>query len=508
MAQQHRRPFLSKSRFVKGLQCHKALYLHTHNPELADPVPPSREAAFQVGFEVGELAQGLFPGGVLIPYDPDSYDGQVAQTKAEMEKGTEVLYEAAFSHDDVFVKTDILRLGRYGWELYEVKSSGSVKDYHVPDLAVQYYVLKGAGVAVTRACLVHVNTQYVRNGDIEPDKLFTIEDLTDTVRNMEDFVKGEVAKMREMLKGGLPSIDIGPYCTDPFDCDFYGHCWQHIPEDSVFDLRQKGVDKFELYRNGILHLKDVPLDILNGKQRQQAEFYIEKKEFTDTEALRDFLNKIRCPIYFLDFETYMVAIPLYDGTSPFQQVPYQYSLHYLEHEGGNLGHYEFLAEPNADPRGEVAANLCGQIPDSACVLAFNAPFEIRVLGELAGAFPRCKAKLERIIDNTIDLAVPFRSRQVYHWEMNGSYSQKVVLPLLVPGLSYEGMEVANGVMAMDAYFAMCGSKDPAEIAGIRSNLLKYCALDTLGMVKILERLQVITKSGESIKGKGEEDGER
>ncbi len=492
---------LSKSRFIQGLQCHKALYLHTHNPELADPVPPSREAAFQVGFEVGELAQGLFPGGVFIPYDPDNYDGQVARTKAEMEKGTEVLYEAAFSHDDVFVKTDILRLGRYGWELYEVKSSGSVKDYHVPDLAVQYYVLRGAGVAVSRVCLVHINNQYVRNGDLEPDKLFTIEDLTDTVVEMGDFVKAELAKMRETLKGEIPSTDIGPYCTDPFDCDFQGHCWRDIPEDSVFTLRDRGVDKFALYRNGIVRLKDVPLDTLNSRQRQQAEFFLGKKEFTDAEVLKSFLDRILYPLYFLDFETYMVTIPLYDGTSPYQQVPYQYSLHYLEHEGTVLGHYEFLAEPNVDPKKDVAANLCREIPDNACVLAFNAPFEIRVLRELAGTFPRYKAKLERIIDNTIDLAVPFRSRQVYHWEMNGSYSQKVVLPLLVPELSYANMEVADGMMAMDAYFTMCESKDPQEIAEIRSNLLKYCALDTLGMVRILERLQEIAKNGGSIKGK-------
>jgi hypothetical protein len=207
------------------------------------------------------------------------------------------------------------------------------------------------------------------------------------------------------------------------------------------------------------------------------------------------------PLYFLDFETYMVAIPLYDGTSPYQQVPYQYSLHYLEHEGAKLGHHEFLAEPNVDPREEVARRLTEEIPANACVLAFNAAFEIARLNELARAFPRYRDKLENIISNTIDLAIPFKRRQLYHWEMEGSYSQKVVLPLMVPELTYDGMEVGDGMMAMDAYFAMCGAKDPEEIARTRSNLLEYCKLDTLGMVRILDRLREIAKQGGSIKGK-------
>jgi len=303
-----------------------------------------------------------------------------------------------------------------------------------------------------------------------------------------------------MLKGDVPSTDIGPYCTDPFECDFHGHCWRHIPEDSIFTLRDRGVDKFALYRNGIVRLKDVPLDILNSRQRQQAEFFLTKREFIDTDALKSFLDTVRYPLYFLDFETYMVAIPLYDGTSPYQQVTYQYSLHYLEHEGAELRHREFLAEPNVDPREEIARRLTEEIPANACVLAFNAAFETARLNELARAFPRYRDKLENIVNNTVDLAIPFKRRLLYHWEMEGSYSQKVVLPVMVPELTYDGMEVADGMMAMDAYFAMCASKDPQEIASIRSNLLKYCALDTMGMVRILERLRVIAENGRDIKG--------
>ncbi len=172
---------------------------------------------------------------------------------------------------------------------------------------------------------------------------------------------------------------------------------------------------------------------------------LNKEEFVNKEEFISFLNTIRYPVYFLDCETVMATIPLYDGTSPFQQVPYQYSLHYLEHDGSEPWHYEFLAGPNIDPREEVAASPCSQIPDNACVLAYKAPFEIGILRQLGEDFPRYKQKLERIIGNTIDLAAPFRSRHIYHWEMKGSsYSQKVVLPLLVPDLSYKGLEIING----------------------------------------------------------------
>lgn len=500
MAGQQDRPFLSKSRFIRGLQCHKALYLHTHHPELADPVPPEREALFRSGSEVGELAQGLFPGGALIPYEGNSYDGQVEQTRREIEKGTEVIYEAAFSYDGVFVKVDILRRGPGGWEVYEVKSSASMRDYYVPDAAVQHYVVKGAGLEVSGTYLVHINREYVRNGSIELNKLFAIEDLTETVGNMQDLVKDSVEKMRTMLSGDMPVIDIGPHCSSPFDCDFRGRCWQHVPEDSVFTLRQRGVDKFDLYRRGLVRLNEIPLDMLNANQRQQVEASLGEKEYIEKEALRDFLGSIRYPIYFLDFETYKTAVPLYDGTRPYQQVPYQYSLHYLGHEGAPLGHHEFLAEPNTDPREAVAAGLVRQIPDDACVLAYHAQFEKDILRELAATFSRYRKSLEAIIKNVVDLAAPFKARQVYHFEMNGSYSQKVILPIMVPALAYKGMEVADGMMAMEAYFAMCRSKDPAEIDRIRSALLRYCELDTLGMVRILGRLRELADQGGSIKG--------
>ena len=481
--------YLSKSLFIKGLQCHKLLFLDRYQPELRDEVSEGQQALFESGTDVGILARDLFPGGVEVPYEGLSHQEQLDMTAVEIRKGTKTLYEATFSYNNVFMKADILHKRERGWELYEVKQSTQVKDVHANDVALQYFVLTGAGIPVSKVFLVHINNEYVRHGEIEVEKLFAIEDITDRVKGKQTFVAQELAKMRNMLNGSLPAIDIGAWCDDPYECDFKGHCWQHIPEDSVFTLKRRGVNKFDLYRQGIIRLEQIPPDVLNDVQRMQVDFFLERKEAVNRDAVREFLDSLWYPLYFLDFETCMSAIPPFDGTRPYQQIPYQYSVHFLEREGGELRHREFLAEANVDPREELTGRLVAEIPDDACVLAYNSSFETRMLKDLAEQLPQYAGTIESIVSNMRDLMAPFRRRDVYHWQMKGSHSQKAVLPALVPGLSYEGMEVADGEMAMNAYWAMCAAEDPSEVRRIRESLLEYCKLDTLGMVRLLEKLR-------------------
>lgn len=483
--------YLSKTLFIKGLQCHKALYLQKYHPELKGGVSDTTEALFRSGRNVGVLAQKLFPGGIEIPYEGLSLADQITQTQREIEKGNDTIYEAAFSYEGSFCKVDILHKSKGGWEIYEVKSSTDMKDVYYDDAAFQYFVLKSTGLPVSRAYLVYINNQYVKEGDIEVEKLFTIQDLTETVKEKESMVYGELQKQRNMLEGDLPEIDIGEYCSNPYDCDFIGYCWSHIPENSVFDLRGKGVDKFDLYRNGIIHMKDIPSDILNVKQRIQVEGTLRKKDYIRTESIRNFLTTLWYPLYFLDFETFMSPIPLFDGTRPYQQIPFQYSLHYMEHNGDELKHHEFLALPNYDHRKDLADKLANEIPDNACILAYNMSFERRILADLVTLLPEYSDKIQGMIVNMRDLIKPFKSKDCYLFQMNGSYSMKAVLPALVPELNYNEMEISDGSMAMNAYSTMCETEDKGELERIRKALLEYCSLDTLGMVRIVERLREI-----------------
>ena len=429
------------------------------------------------------------PGGVEIPYESGSYSIQVKLTRDAILNDAETLYEAAFQYDDVFVKADILHKGKNGWELYEVKSSTALKDIYGPDVSLQYYVLNGSGISVARACLAHINNGYVRYGDIDPSRFFTIVDMTDAVRQLQTAVRGEVAAQKEMLKGDVPTTDIGPWCSDPYDCDFTGHCWQHIPEVSVFSLRGNRKLRFALYDRGIIRLDDVMPEELPPPQRQQVEAMRGQEVYVNRDEIRAFLDSLRYPLYFLDFETFADAVPRFDGIRPFQNVPYQYSLHVMDNSFAPLRHFEYLALPGIDPRRELTDKLMNEIPENACVLAYVAGFEKGMLQNLAAWTPGYMNKIEQIAGNIIDLAYPFQKRFLYHWKFNGSYSIKSVLPALVPDVGYEGMEIRDGEMAGIAYARMCRTRDEAEIAKIRKALLDYCRLDTYAMVKLFEVLK-------------------
>jgi len=491
MSRPDKTAYLSKSLYTRGLQCHKSLYLHKHRPELRGEPTPELEALWKSGHEVGDLAHMLFPGGVVVPFDGMTKEEQLAKTREESDRGTKAIYEATFSFDDVFVKADIIVRNRGYWDLYEVKSSTSVKEHHWDDVAVQYYVLSGSGLPINKAFLVHINNGYVRDGDIVPEELFAIQDITGIVKEKQASITEELPEMRAMLRGKVPEIDIGPHCEDPYPCDFMDHCWRHVPEHSVFSLRGRGIDQWELYRQGVIKLQDVPLDSLNLMQRMQAEYFLDRKSHANPAKIREFLKKVRYPVCFLDFETFGSGIPLFDGTRPYQQVPFQYSLHRIDAEGEEARHFEYLAEPGVDPRKEIAEKLVGEIPFGAIVIAYNMAFEKRVLRELGESLPKIRKRLNAVTEGMIDLMEPYKRRDIYDWRMNGSYSLKSVLPVLVPEMSYEGLEISDGAMASEAYFTMEAIADRAELSRLRAALLEYCKQDTLGLVRLLEKMRAM-----------------
>ena len=478
--------YLSKSLYMTGLQCHKGLWLHKYRPELRDEPSSEQEAMFDSGAEVGNYAQKLFPGGILVPYEDFSHSQQLAMTRNAIADGAKVIYEGAFSYDDIFIKADILRMGKDGWELYEVKSSGSPKKHYPDDIAIQYHVMSGAGIPLAKACLVHLNKEYVRQGPIDVKRLFTIVDLTKTIRQMQPGVLNSVAKMRSMLRWKLPNIDIGPHCSDPYECGFHGHCWSHIPENSVFDFRDKGrPNAFELYKQGTVKMVDVPADSLGWRQKLQLDGLLHQKNHFDKKAIKEFLESLWYPLCFMDFETtYMVPIPLFDGMSPYGQLPFQFSLHVIEKKRKEATHHAFLAKELKNPCEDFLSNLLAVIPPGACILTWNQGFETRFLRELAEKFPKKRAKINAVLKNIRDLMIPFRDKSIYHWRLNGSYSIKDVFPAMVDGYSYENLPISDGEMASAAWVRMVQEGDKDEKERIYKELLEYCHMDTLVMVMI------------------------
>lgn len=480
---------LSKSLILKGMQCPKALYLQKNPPDFDFPLQPDLEAKFRAGHEVGILAQQLFPGGIEAPYEGLSVSGQIEQTRQLIESGAEVIYEASFEYDGIFVKVDILVKDGDAWQIHEVKMSTSVKEVNINDVAIQLYVLGQVGLLISGAYLVHINNQYVRQGDIDVQQLFASQDVLEEAVLRQAGLSELINELRTILLGSEPQIDIGPHCKDPYECDFIPYCWQHIPDNSIFDLKGNGVKKWSLYERGIIRFDQIPLNELNKNQRHQVEATLNLQDSIDPDAVIAFLDTLWYPLYHLDFETFNTAIPKYDGIRPYQQVPFQYSLHVQQEAGAEPEHYEFLAETKVDPRRQLIEQLLDLIPEDACVLTYNQTFEKGVLRDLANLFPDLAGEINERLENVRDLMVPFRKRDVYRWQMCGSYSIKEVLPAMVPELSYEGMVIADGMAAMQAYHDMCAMEPGEELDRLRAAMLEYCGLDTLAMVRILGELQ-------------------
>jgi hypothetical protein len=375
------------------------------------------------------------------------------------------------------------------WQIHEVKMSTSVKEVNLDDVAIQYYVLSNCGLQVSAAYLVHINNQYVRQGDIDVQQLFAGGDVLDEVLARQPELPQTIADLRATLAGGEPRIDIGHYCSDPYACDFTHYCWQHIPENSIFELRGNGVKKFDLYQRGIIRFADISLDELNKAQRHQVEATLNRQDSLNPNGVKAFLDSLWYPLCHLDFETFNTPLPKFDGTRPYQQVPFQFSVHLQRAPGADPQHFEYLVQPGVDPRRELIKQLLAVIPEDACVLTYNQAFEKGVLRELASRFLDLAEAIDLRLTNVRDLMVPFRKRDVYRWQMRGSYSIKEVLPAMVPELSYAGMEIADGMAAMRAYHEMCALEPGEELERVRRAMLEYCRMDTWAMVRILGELE-------------------
>jgi hypothetical protein len=296
-----------------------------------------------------------------------------------------------------------------------------------------------------------------------------------------------------LLKKQIPDIDIGEHCYNPYICGFYNYCRKHIPEDSIFDFSGMHLaKKYELYRDGIIRFEDIPDDYpLNKNNRMQLEVYNSGKTFINKDAIKNFLTDLNYPLYFMDFETFQPAVPLFDDSKPYQQIPFQYSLFLKKDKKSELEHFEFLAEPGEDPRVKFIENLLKETSGKGDVLVYNKTFEVTRLKEIARDFPQHLKEIETLIARIKDLMIPFQKKYYYASEMKGSYSIKAVLPALVPELSYDELEINEGGLASIAYESLQTETDLMFIAEIKKQLLEYCKLDTLAMVRILEKLEEI-----------------
>ena len=480
---------LSKSKYLIGLQCLEYLWTVFHEPSKIPKPTRTDEHKFEQGSSVGEYAKKLFPQGIDIPCD--DFKTNLSKT-SELLLKRKPLFEPGFLIDNLFSRGDILvPVGTDKWDIVEVKSSTKVKNVNIEDVSFQKYVYERAGLKIRKCFLMHINNEYIKNGKLDVEKLFVKEDITKEVEEaIKDIDKRILPMFEVIMNKEKPSVEISHDCGKPYDCPLKDFCYDF--EHDIFSLYRGGKKSYGLYDSGVNFIKDIPADFkLNAKQKVQLECLKNKKTYVHKEAIKHFLNVLVKPLYFLDFETFSTAIPIFDGTKPYQQVPFQFSLHIKE--GTKLKHESFLASGSDDPRKKFLLALKETLGDSGSIIVYNQSFEKKILKQLVEESPKYEKWVQSILDRIVDLWDIFRNFYYYDSKQCGSASIKYVLPALT-GKSYKGMEIGDGQTASLEFLDIIRKKkNEKEAEKTRKNLEKYCELDTKGMVWVLEKLEGVVK---------------
>jgi predicted RecB family nuclease len=485
----YRKKRLSKSDYLAGLQCPKHLWLRVNEPDATElEIDTGLEGLFEQGRRVGELARNYVPGGTLIDYPYYAIEDKLRATKRALDEGIQVIYEAAFAVEGLFVAIDILERTPDGFNVTEVKSSTKVKDEHLHELALQAYVLRRCGIEASRLRVMHLNRDCAYP-DLE--NLFIREDVTEEVRPLIEEVEGTTRAQAKVLAGSLPIVQIGAHCSAPYECAFKSRCWAKVPPHHVTTIHAIRTKKaFALVEKGITTISDLPGDFsLSPTAERQRRAVVEDRLIVEP-ALADALRDLPSSIGFLDFETVGLAIPVWTGCHPYDAVPVQFSFCMLDSDG-ELVHSEWLADGPGDPREAMAAALIEACRNAGKIAAYNAGFESRCLRHLAAAVPDLAGELNDIDSRLVDL-LPVVRNHVYHPEFYGSFSLKRVFPVMTAELVYDELEIADGSSASWLLQALLfeSNRFPAdERLRRRQDLLAYCRADTECLAKLLDRLR-------------------
>ncbi len=495
---------ISKTSYVESLKCPRFAWLHRYGTSLGlkyqeDPVRAKE------GEEVGTLARTYFGDFILIDKKLNQYgmpdiNSMLSQTKDCIDKGVENICEASFLYNGCYCAVDILHKVDGGYEIYEVKASTDRKVEFDDDIAYQKYVLEHCGLNIVGTYLLVLNKDYSKNGDINVKQLFKILDEKKYVEKRLATLEENIKKAKEILEmeSVPPCVFSGKCGSSSDECCYKSYCYKNVPKPSVLDLYSEN-KKYKYYQEGVVTFEDVinsKVDINHIAKRQVETFVKNLPMHVDKLKVKEFLDTLSFPMYFLDFETFQTAIPFFDNAYPYEQIPFQYSLHIVEDEDGDVTHKEFISKKRVDPRRAVAERLVQDIPTNVCVIAYNASFEKMVIKDLAEIYTDLTDKLLAIANNLKDPLDVFKGGYIYNKAMGGSFSIKSVLPALFPNddsTNYKKLDnIHNGTEASQTYLSFI--KGEIELSdGLWQDFLRYCNLDTLGMVLVVSKLYELVK---------------
>jgi len=477
---------LTKTDYKNYLECPMWLWLAKHRPELLPEVTPDLQRRFDTGNEVDALAKKLFPGGVEIEgYNKEGWEN----TQKAIKSGASILFQPTVIAGELSCRADILCKNKdNSWDINEVKMATKAKPEYVYDVGFQKICFERAGIKIRKTNIIHIDNKYIRHRDIEPEKLFATDDITEEMNKYLPETEEGIKEALKVIKiKDEPSLELINGCNNPKGCEYLECYCKGIKgiQSLVKDIQQKHL--LALLNREILNPKKVDQSVLD------AAGYVSPEKFTkiDAVAIKKEFEKLKYPLHFFDFETYGSAIPPFDRMRPYQQIPFQYSLHVKDTPTSQIKHFEFLARKFEDPVPELLAQLRKEIGPAGSVIVWYAPFESGRNREMADIEPDFAEFLQDVNDRIFDLLLIFKHKnQMYtKSEFNKSASLKVVLPILCPELSYENLAIRGGGDASSSWPVLTDEKIPVkEKQQIEKNMLSYCKRDTEAMVGILDKV--------------------
>ena len=493
---------ISKSDYLLFLKHPAWLWLKKYDKSKIPEPGESLQARFDEGNLFEEYAEKIFPKAVRLGYktngefDGNKYSSLPALTKKEIEKGTNIIFQGRLEVDNLTCIFDVLeRVDNKVYDLYEIKSSTSVKTEYISDLAFQTIVLEKSGLTIRNQYVIHVNNEYVRNGAVDPKQLASErKDVTEDVRACMDETIDNILKAFEALSSKkMP--DISPRHLKQGSMEEWLQIFEAVkgklPEYSFYRLCSLNAKKVGLLEDlGVELIEDIPDDFeLSERQQSQVSAVKSNKQTINKKDIKAFLDKLKYPLYFFDYETFAGVIPAFDGVRPYQNVPFQYSLHILEYPDGEIEHREYLHVTNTDPREALLHQLKSDIGSKGTILVWHESFEKGRNKEMAEAFPKYEQFLLNLNDRMIDLKIPFSEEWFVDRDFFGSASIKDVQPVLVSGRGYKGLEISNGSQAQRVWMeTFLSGKNADKKDKIVKDLREYCNDDTLNMYNILKYL--------------------
>lgn len=487
---------LSKSTYIRGLQCHKSLYLNKHHPEWRDKLSAEQLAIFNRGIKVGKLAQKLFPNGKEVFVKRYNYLEAIETTLKLINEGQEVIYEAAFKYNDTLVLIDILVKKDNKWFAYEVKSSLKITNTYLQDAALQYYVIKNCLPDLADISIVYVNATYVKKGKIDLQHYFAIQSVKLDALKKWNEIDATINTLKSVVEQkSIPAIDIGTHCFSPYTCDFKGQCWKQIPANTVFDLAELSAQqKFEWYAQGKIYLKDLlHEEQLSTSHKIQIIAALHNEVYVDKPALKKFISTLKYPLAFIDFEAYMPAVPVFDGNMPYEHLPFLFSMHYKMASKTELLHQFFLADVGIDPREQFLHSFLKAVKNIETLVIYDSSLEVSILKRFQKDFPQFKEEIEEVFKKIVDIKLPFEKKWYYKKEMQGSLKLKTIADAVIENSPFKNLNIGHGASALAAYEDLQFESDLFKIMQTQEDLKNYCTADTLAITLLVDE---ITKASE------------